>query len=87
MVITPDQIRDMINASVATAFTYMGVNGRYRSLALSQFMSPSSWFIESGAYNHMTSMEQHLNAIQPYTGNDQIITANGKKLSISGIGS
>ena len=76
MVITPDHIRDMINASVTTAFISMGVNGRYRSLALSQFMSPSSWFIDPKASNHTTSMEQVINAIQPYTGNDLIINSN-----------
>ena len=49
---------------------------------------PSSvWVIDSSASNHMTAIEQSLADAEPYTGHDQIIAANGHRLSISGIGS
>lgn len=43
--------------------------------------------IDSGASNHMTSVEHHLSNSKPYTGNEQIVVANGHNLPISGIGS
>lgn len=94
---TIDQIWELINASLGSAFTSMGISGRYMSLtSLSAFLSftshptsiPSSvWVIDSGASNHMTAIEQSLADAEPYTGYDQIIAANGHRLSISGIGS
>ena len=77
----------MINASVASAFTSMGDSGQYPSPALSNSLLPSLWFIDSGASTHMTAVKQNIHAIQPYTGHDKIVVANGKKLFISGIGS
>lgn len=85
--LTQEQIQDMINTSVASAFTSMGVSGRYNSSSFAASISPSSWYIDSGASNHMTSVEQHFNETKPYTGTEQIIVANGNTLSISGIGS
>eukprot|EP00268_Persea_americana_P019317 TRINITY_DN19897_c0_g1_i7.p1 TRINITY_DN19897_c0_g1~~TRINITY_DN19897_c0_g1_i7.p1 ORF type:complete len:143 (-),score=19.98 TRINITY_DN19897_c0_g1_i7:35-463(-) len=55
----------------------------------SAFCTPtnsSSWFIDSGASNHMTFVEQSLQGTQPYVGNDTITTTNGHQLSIYGIG-
>ena len=50
------------------------------------FLTPanlSSRFIDSGASNHMTFVEQSLQGTRPYVLNDTITTANGHQLSIS----
>ena len=44
--------------------------------------SPSSWFLDSGASNHMTSV-----ILKPYAGHEKITAAIGQNLTISGIGS
>lgn len=44
--------------------------------------SPSSWFLDSGASNHMTSV-----ILKPYVGHEKITAAIGQNLTISGIGS
>eukprot|EP00268_Persea_americana_P019315 TRINITY_DN19897_c0_g1_i5.p1 TRINITY_DN19897_c0_g1~~TRINITY_DN19897_c0_g1_i5.p1 ORF type:complete len:123 (-),score=16.45 TRINITY_DN19897_c0_g1_i5:103-471(-) len=72
----------------------MGINGLcFSHNAFPAFHSSStpvnssSWFIDSGASNHMTSGEQSLQGTHPYVRNDTITTANGHQSSISGIGS
>lgn len=74
----------------------MGINGLFpspttftafhSSTALSTYVTPSTWFLDSGASNHTTSVEHNLENPQPYAGNETITTANGHQLSISGIG-
>lgn len=94
--LTHAQIREMFNNSVSSAFTSMGINGLFpspttfaafhSSTALSTYVTPSTWFLDSGASNHTTSVEHNLENPQPYAGNETITTANGHQLSISGIG-
>ena len=96
MTLTTAQIRDLINSSIASAFTSMGINGlSSSSIALTAFHSsnsplisvtPTSWFLDSGASNHMTSVVQNLHNHKPYHGHDSITTANGDQLPISGMG-
>lgn len=86
VLMTPEQIRDMINASVAFAFTSMGILGWCNPIVFSTSISPS-WFIDSGASNHMTAVEHSLSKTIPYTEHEKILAANGQQLSISGIGS
>lgn len=50
-------------------------------------LSSSSWAIDSGASNHMTSMEQILRDPKPYIGTEQIVVFNGRNLSIASVGS
>lgn len=76
---TPEQIRELVNKSITSTFTSMGINGQYHS--------PSLWYIDSGASNHMTSMEGNLSVTHPYTGTGELMVAYGQNLSISGIGS
>lgn len=47
IMLTPDQIREMIQSTVASAFSSTGVNGRYNT-AFSTFISPSSWSLILG---------------------------------------
>ena len=65
----------------------MGISGRslytaFSSLPMSQH---SSWFIDSGASNHITSIDHQFAQINPYNGHEQITAANGERLSILGI--
>lgn len=95
--LTTAQIREIISTSVASAFTSMGINGPSQtvttlpvfnpSTALSTLVTPSTWFLDSGASNNMTSIEQNLHSSHPYVGYDTVTTTNGLQLSISGIGS
>lgn len=78
---TPEQIQELINASVASAFTSMGINGQDHPT------SPSSWYINSWTSIQMTSMETNLSSPQPYTKTEQIMVMKGQNLSISNFGS
>ena len=93
--LTTAQIRETINSSVAFAFTSMGISGLSSSTALPAFHSSTSlsspvthstWFLDSGASNHMTSIAQNLHSTKPYMGHDSITMANGHQLPISGMG-
>ena len=96
---TPAQIQELIQSTVTSAYASMGFNGgRYQplsllafpafhsSISLSSSITPSTWFLDSGASNHMTSVECSFTASHPYLGKDKITTANGDQLIISGIG-
>lgn len=48
--------------------------------------SSPSWYIDSGASNHMASIAQNLHSMVPYTGHEQIVAANCQNLKISRIG-
>lgn len=56
----PEHIQDMINAYVTSAFTFMGIDGRYNSISFATLITPSSCYIDSGASKQMTSAEQSL---------------------------
>lgn len=70
MMMTPELICELINASLGFAFTSMGISGRCSSSTpLSTFHSlpsfqatinPSVWVLDLGASNHMTVVEHHL---------------------------
>ena len=65
LVLSYDQIREMFNASVTSAFTSGLYNYTAFSASLSS-LSPSSWLLDSGASNDMTSIEHYLHDTKPY---------------------
>lgn len=87
------QIQSMIQASVkessTSAFSSMGISGRSLFITLSSLpMSLSSlWIIDSGASNHIISIDHQFAYIQPCVGHEHITTANAQHLSFSRIGS
>uniref|UniRef100_A0A5B7C134 CCHC-type domain-containing protein n=1 Tax=Davidia involucrata TaxID=16924 RepID=A0A5B7C134_DAVIN len=72
--LTPEVVQQMIQS----AFSALGITGKTTS--------PSVWYIDSGASNHMTSSSVHLTNVKPYVGNSQIQTANGECLGITSVG-
>lgn len=88
MTLTRAQIWEMINTSDASTFTSMGVNDLSflpttstafdSSIALSTSTTPSTWFLDSEASNHMTSAEQNSQEHQTYAGNETITIINGQ---------
>ena len=96
---TSAQIQELIQSTVTSAYASMGFNGgRYHphshiaspafhsSASLSSSITPSTWFLDSGASNHMTSVEHSFLDSHPYLGKEKITTANGDQLLISGVG-
>ena len=59
----------------------------HSSTTFSASISPSTWFLDSGAFNHMISLEQNLQDPQAYVGHKTITIENGQQMPISGIGS
>lgn len=59
---TPKHIGDMI---VAFGFTFMGISGQCNNTTFFTSFSLSSWFIDSGASNHMTSVGHNLSKTIP----------------------
>jgi len=55
------------------------------NLPQSSLVDPS-WFVDSGATNHITSQLNNLSLHAPYNGVDKVIVGNGKNLPISNIG-
>ena len=45
--------------------------------------SDLSWFVDSGATNHITSNLNNLSLHTPYNGGDKVAIGNGKKLLIT----
>ena len=45
-----------------------------------------AWYMDTGATNHLTSQLDKLATHQPYTGHDQVRTANGSGMPISHVG-
>ena len=72
--LTPEVVQQMIINALST----FGLSGK----------SPSSstWFLDSGASNHMTSSPTHLSNMASYTGHLQIQTADGGHVPITAIG-
>ena len=46
----------------------------------------SSWYVDSGATNHITSSLNNLSLHSPYNGTDKVVAGNGKTLPISNVG-
>ena len=46
----------------------------------------ASWYMDTGATNHLTSEMGKLSTQEPYRGHDQVRTANGEGMHISHIG-
>ena len=74
--LTPTQIQEMINSSVASAFTSMGINGLslpliaspafHSSSALNTSITHTTWFLDLGASNHMTTDKESLTLSNVY---------------------
>ena len=74
-VMTPEMVQQMI----LTAFSALGLQGQGKPAS-------STWFIDSGATNHMTGSSDFLQNLRPYTGCQNIQIANGSNLPITAIG-
>ena len=62
-------------------------NASYSSSLLALFsMSPSSWFIDSACYNHMTPHSSLFSELKPAPHLLNIRTANGSTMSSHNIG-
>uniref|UniRef100_A0A803Q341 Retrovirus-related Pol polyprotein from transposon TNT 1-94-like beta-barrel domain-containing protein n=1 Tax=Cannabis sativa TaxID=3483 RepID=A0A803Q341_CANSA len=59
----------------------------YASTFLPDFEDDSGWFVDTGATNHVTSATENLETTATYTGHEGLAVGDGKKLSISHIGS
>lgn len=46
----------------------------------------SSWYVDSGATNHITNVMNNLQLSAPYSGNEQVAVGNGNQLPIHSIG-
>ena len=67
---------EMIQQMILQAFSTLGISGKI-------FPSPSMWYFDSGASNHMTSTSRLMSNIQSYDGKLQVQTANGGHLPIT----
>ena len=96
---TPAQIQELIKSTVISAYASMGFSSsRYQthsstaypafhsSASLSFPITSSTWFLDSGASNHMTSIEHSFTDSHAYLGKEKITTDNGDQLLISGVG-
>ena len=70
---------EMIQQMILQAFSTLGISGK-------TFSSPSKWYFDSGASNHMTSTSSLMYNIQLYDGKLQVQTANRGHLPITAIG-
>uniref|UniRef100_A0A803PTR4 Retrovirus-related Pol polyprotein from transposon TNT 1-94-like beta-barrel domain-containing protein n=1 Tax=Cannabis sativa TaxID=3483 RepID=A0A803PTR4_CANSA len=59
----------------------------YATSFLLDFGDDSGWFVDTGATNNITSGIDNLDIVVPYTGSEGVAVGDGKKLSISHIGS
>ncbi|KAG8483306.1 hypothetical protein CXB51_022295 [Gossypium anomalum] len=57
------------------------------SHALSSSVATQTWYLDSGATNHITPAVASLNNVSPYTGTSQISMGNGESVSIDNVGS
>ena len=69
----------MVNQMIINALVSMSISGIDSSLS-------HTWYLDSGASNHMTSSPTNLQNVVPYTGTLTIQTANGDYLPITSIG-
>ena len=68
----------MIQQMILQAFSTLGISGKINS--------PSQWYFDSGASNHMTSSSKHFSKLKPYDGQIQVHAANGTTIPITSVG-
>lgn len=87
--LSPEQIKQMIQSSDATAIaSALFAVGITRNSIPTLFTEQTiPWYIDSGASNHMTSVQDHTSHLTPYSGKMHILAADGKKMPISCVGS
>ena len=73
--LTPEMVQQMI----VNAFSALGLSGTPKH-------SNSTWYMNSGASNHMTHSFDHFSQLKPYDGNLRINTADGGNIPITTIG-
>ena len=73
--LTPEMVQQMI----MSAFSAFGLQGKSWKLT-------PSWFVDSGASNHMTGSTDMLHGICKYEGAQHIQIANGCTLPITAVG-
>lgn len=84
---TPDQIKDMIQRSMATSVLsaiYVlchSITGRLSCGSAISCFHPTFWYIESGASNHLSVVKHSFIDSQLYAGNRQI-TADDEKICL-----
>ena len=64
---------------IVNAFSALGLSGKNKQ-------SNSTWYMDSGASNHMTHSSDTLSQIQPYDGTLRINIADGGSIPITVIG-
>ena len=55
-------------------------------MATPDTMIDSSWYVDSGAINHVTAEMNNLSLKKPYEGQEKLMIGNGKSLDITHIG-
>ena len=73
--LTPEIVQQMI----VNAFSVLGLSGKSK-------MSNSTWYMDSGASNHMTHSSENLSHLKPYDGSLRINTADGGSIHITAVG-
>lgn len=71
--ITPESIQAMIQSALSA----MGISGT---------QSSKTWYLDSGATNHMTSSSKIFSSLSPYCGQSGVCMADGNSLPIKGMG-
>lgn len=88
---SPEQIKELINASLTSAFTSMCMFGRsistfsalHSSSTFPSSITSSAWVLDFGA--SMTAIGQNLTHTKPYDGNEHIAAANDHHLPTLGL--
>ena len=73
--LTPEMVQQMI----ISALSAFGFSGNYK-------FPSKPWYLDSGAFNHMTNTVASLSNVRNYDGNLKINTADGSSLLISAVG-
>lgn len=71
-------IQTSINTLIASALFVIGFTVKTIPTLFSEQTIP--WYIDSGAANHMASMEDSKHNLTPYNGKMDILAADGKKM-------
>ena len=69
----------MVNQMILNALASMNISGTGSSMS-------HTWYLDSGASNHMTSSPTNLQNVVPYTGTLTVQTANGAHLPLTSVG-